>query len=148
MSRKAVDLSKRLKQASFGLDPELVNPLAVMPMMVDLDKIDPYHRNPRRSVNPKKADIKASILELGGLEQPLPVTRIDGEARYFIYKGGNTRLSCLKELWAETGDTRFSKVRCEFHPYEGTSQALLAHLRENDLRGDISFIDKALVVVA
>ncbi len=36
---------------------------------------------------------------------------------------------------------------CVFRPWRRESDVLLAHLRENDLRGNLTFIDKARAVL-
>jgi ParB family protein of integrating conjugative element (PFGI_1 class) len=63
-----------------------------------------------------------------------------------VQAGGNTRLRILQALFAETGDPRFAHVHCLFRPWRRESDVLLAHLKENDLHGALSFIDKALAV--
>ncbi|MDD5395365.1 MAG: hypothetical protein PHE17_20265, partial [Thiothrix sp.] len=123
------------------------DPIQVTTMVVDVDRISFFAGNPRRSPNEKYQEIKESIRDTG-LDNPLPISRRpdDPVGHYTIYKGGNTRLRVLKELWAETKDQRFLKVRCEFHPFVSDTDALIAHLRENDLRGGMTFIDRALAV--
>lgn len=114
-------------------------------MMVSIDQIQPYERNPRRSENPEYDRIKASI-RANGLDQPLVITQRPDTSDYIVHSGGNTRLLILKELFEGTGDDRFSHVWCVFRSWNRESDVLLAHLRENDLRGSLSFIDKALAV--
>ena len=63
-----------------------------------------------------------------------------------IYAGGNTRLRILQELYEETGDERYREVTCIYHPWTQETDVLVAHLRENDLRGDLTFLDKASAV--
>ncbi len=130
-----------------GNTPPPGDPLSITPMDVDVDRISFFDGNPRRSPNDKYAEIKESI-RTSGLDNPLPISRrpSDPPGHYIIYKGGNTRLRVLKELWAETKDPKFLKVRCEFHPFVSDTDALIAHLRENDLRGGMTFIDRALAV--
>lgn len=115
------------------------------PMVVSIDQIQPYERNPRRSENPEYDRIKASI-RTHGLDQPLVITQRPETDGYVVHSGGNTRLLILKELYEETSDDRFSRVQCLFKPWHTESDVLLAHLRENDLRGALIFIDKALAV--
>ena len=107
--------------------------------------LQPYDRNPRHDRNPEFDRIKASI-RAHGLDQPLVITQRPGATDYTVHSGGNTRLLILKELFAETGDNRFSQIPCLFRPWQRESAMLLAHLRENDLRGDLTFIDKAQAV--
>ncbi|MDD5394330.1 MAG: hypothetical protein PHE17_15050 [Thiothrix sp.] len=130
-----------------GNIPPPGDPIQVTTMVVDVDRISFFTGNPRRSPNEKYAEIKESIRDTG-LDNPLPISRRpdDPVGHYIIYKGGNTRLRALKELWEETKDQQFLKVRCEFHPFVSDTDALIAHLRENDLRGGMTFIDRALAV--
>lgn len=112
---------------------------------VEVMRIQSYARNPRRQENPEYERIKASI-GAEGLDQPLVVTQEPGQADYVLQAGGNTRLRILKELYQETGDDRFLRVDCLFKPWAHESQLLFAHLRENELRGSLPFIDKAHAV--
>ena len=112
---------------------------------VEISHIQPYERNPRHNRNPEYDRIKDSI-RIHGLDQPLVITQRPGSADYIVHAGGNTRLLILKELFAETGDVQFSRVPCLFRVWTQESEVLLAHLRENDLRGNLTFIDKARAV--
>ena len=114
-------------------------------MVLDIHCINPYERNPRRSKNPEYDRIKDSI-RANGLDQPLVITQRPRATDYIVHAGGNTRLLILKELFEETGDTQFARVHCLFRPWNRESDVLLAHLRENDLRGSLTFIDKARAV--
>ena len=114
-------------------------------MRLEVTCIKTYDRNPRRSDNPEYDRIKASIRS-NGMDQPLVVTCRPGETDYVVGAGGNTRLHILQALYQETGDERFQWVDCLFKPWNQESDVLLAHLRENDLRGGLSFIDKARAV--
>ncbi len=114
-------------------------------MVVSIDQIQPYEHNPRRGQNPEFDRIKTSI-RANGLDQPLVITKRPEMADYVVHSGGNTRLLILKELYEETGDDQFSHVQCIFKPWRRESDLLLAHLRENDLRGALTFIDKALAI--
>lgn len=118
---------------------------APSPLFVDISNIQPYERNPRHGRNPEYDRIKDSIRR-NGLDQPLVITQRPGATEYIVHAGGNTRLLILKELNGETGERRYSQVPCLFRPWNCESDVLLAHLRENDLRGSLSFIDKARAV--
>ncbi len=118
---------------------------APSPLIVDVARIQPYERNPRHGRNPEYDRIKDSIRS-NGLDQPLVITQRPGAADYIVHAGGNTRLLILKELYEETGDERFSRIQCVFRPWRRESDVLLAHLRENDLRGSLTFIDKARAI--
>ena len=114
--------------------------------MVELSRIQPYEHNPRHGSNPEFDRIKDSI-RAHGLDQPLVITQRPGATDYIVHTGGNTRLLILKELYEQTGDARFAQVSCLFRPWHCESDVLLAHLRENDLRSSLTFIDKARAVV-
>ncbi|MEA9578742.1 ParB family protein [Xanthomonas nasturtii] len=125
----------------------LTDPIADTPMVVTLDQLRPYDLNPRVTVNPLYAEIKASIRERG-LDAAPAITRRPGEAHYTIRNGGNTRLAILRELWAETKDERFFRIPCLFRPWpaRGEIVALTGHLAENELHGSLTFIERALGV--
>lgn len=74
------------------------------------------------------------------------ITRRPGEAHYIIRNGGNTRLAILRELWSETKEERFFRIACLFRPWpaRGEIVALTGHLAENELRGGLTFIERAL----
>ena len=112
---------------------------------VEITRIWAYARNPRRGDNPEYDRIKDSI-RAHGMDQPLVITRRPGETEYMVHSGGNTRLRILRELFEETGEKRFYRIHCLIRPWTRESDVLLAHLRENDLRGNLTFIDKALAV--
>jgi len=114
-------------------------------LRLEVTRIRPYERNPRHSANPEYDRIKASI-RATGLDQALRVTRRPGDDDYIVQAGGNSRLQALKELQECTGEERFLWVDCLFVDWECESAVLLAHLRENELRGALSFIDRARAV--
>jgi len=114
---------------------------------LSIDQICSYDADPRRAENPEYSRIKASV-RANGIDQPLIVTQRPGQTGYMVHSGGNTRLRALQELYRETGDARFVDVACVVRPWTQEVDVLLAHLRENDLRGPLSFVDKALAVHA
>lgn len=123
------------------------NSTADTPLVVTLEQLRPYDRNPRIVRNPRYDDIKASIRERG-LDAPPAITRRPGEPYFIIRNGGNTRLSILRELWSETRDEKFFRIVCLFRdwPARGEILALTGHLAENELHGGLSFIERALGV--
>ncbi|WP_448682384.1 ParB family protein [Pseudomonas nicosulfuronedens] len=125
---------------------QLSDPVVDTPMVLTLDDVLPYDDNPRTTRNPKYEEIKASI-KARGLDTPPPVTRRPGEQKHRIRNGGNTRLAILKELYQETGDERFYRLHCLFRPWDqarGEILSLVGHLAENDLKGDLKFIERAV----
>lgn len=127
-------------------NPPIANPLTPTPMNLEIDRIKPYDRNPRRELNPRYDEIRASIQAQQGLNNPLTVTRRPDDERFMVEAGGNTRLKVLKELWKETKDEVFYRVNVLFVPWVSESHVLSAHLIENELRGGMVLIDKAFAV--
>jgi len=142
------EITGKLHQDHFPQGPvleRLSDPLTDTPMLVTLEQLRPYEHNPRFIRNPLYDDIKASIRERG-LDQPPPITRRPGETYFIIRNGGNTRLAILGELWQETRDERFFRIHCLFRPWANEITALLGHLAESDLHGQLTFIERALAV--
>ncbi|WP_434694923.1 ParB family protein [Pseudomonas sp. Z1-14] len=142
------EITDKLHQDHFSRGPELEglsDPVIDTPMLVTLEQLRPYEHNPRFIRNPLYEDIKASIRERG-LDQPPPITRRPGETYFIIRNGGNTRLAILGELWQETHDERFFRIHCLFRPWTDEISALLGHLAESDLHGQLTFIERALAV--
>jgi len=120
-----------------------VLPLSEMPMVLTLDQLRPNPDNPRTSRNPRFDDIKISIRSRG-LDSIPKVTRDpDGEDVYIFSDGGNTRYQILCELWQETGDDRFYRIQTIVKPWPGRLQCVIGHLAENEVRGDLTYIEKA-----
>ncbi|WP_110972558.1 ParB family protein [Pseudomonas huaxiensis] len=140
-------LKAEVFQHSGQNDVELKSPLADRPVSVTLDQLLPYDRNPRKIRNPKYEEIKASIRERG-LDAPPGITQRPGESGFRIYSGGTTRLSILRELWTETKEERFFRISCLLRPWpaRGDIVVLTGHLAENDMRGHLTFIERALGV--
>ena len=111
ISLSPADLSAKMNQpgpanAAAGMKPG--DDFDGSVMRLRCTDIKPYDHNPRTSTNAKYAEIKAGILERGGLPTgALSVTKRPGSSQYMLYMGGNTRLAIIKELWEETGDSRF-----------------------------------------
>lgn len=122
----------------------LSDPVTDTPMIVTLDQLQPYDLDPRVTRNPRYDEIKSSIRERH-LDAPPPITRRPGATHYTIRNGGNTRLRILQELWAETKDEKYFRICCLFRPWteRGEIIALTGHLAENELRGRLSFIERA-----
>jgi len=140
------------------------DPISKTEIPVTLDQLQPYALNPRRSKNPKYDEILYSI-ETVGLDHPPRITRRNpDDKKYSIRDGGNTRLEILWELYekytllAKKTDDKdekqillekadsFYHIKCDFYPWYDDTQALSAHMRENEARGETKFIEKALAV--
>ncbi|KLN58418.1 ParB family protein [Variovorax paradoxus] len=123
----------------------LSDPIVDTPIVVTLDQLRPYDHDPRKKRNPAYEEIKASIRERG-LDAAPAITRRPGEDHYIIRNGGNTRLAILRELWSETKDERFFRISCLFRPWPSRGEVVMltGHLAENELRGGLTFIERAL----
>jgi ParB family protein of integrating conjugative element (PFGI_1 class) len=123
----------------------LSDPLTDTPMVVTLDQLRPYDHDPRVMRNPAYEDIKTSIRERG-LDSPPAITRRPGAEHFIVRNGGNTRLAILRDLWNETRQEQFFRITCLFRPWSqrGEIVALTGHLAENEVRGGLTFIERAL----
>lgn len=139
-------LEGHFKSDTDQADFAATDPLMPVQLVLTLTQIKTYDHNPRRERNPAYDDIKASIREQRGLNNPFTVTLRPGEECYMIQSGGNTRLAILNELYAETGDEAFNTVHCLYVPWQSEAVVLSAHLIENELRGEMALIDKAYAV--
>lgn len=145
------DMATKLLAAGFERSSPsasaLSDPIADTPMVVTLEQLRPYDHDPRMKRNSAYEEIKASIRERG-LDASPAITRRPGAEHYIIRNGGNTRLAILRELWSETKDERFFRISCLFRPWpeRGEIIALTGHLAENELRGGLTFIERALGV--
>ncbi len=152
MAKRTPDVRALLQEGSFGphrdghLPP--ADPVAPTPMILPVEAIRPYDRNPRRRPNPKYEDIHRSIKAKPGLaDDPLTVTRRPGDEHLIVKAGGNTRLEIHRTLWQDTGDPVYRDVFCLFVPWESESEVLRAHIVENEARGELNFIDLAHAVM-
>lgn len=149
MAVKSMALKEQLLKR--GHTPRATNnnvailPVSEMPLNLTLTQLRPNPDNPRTSRNPKYEEIKASIRARGLDSIPKVTKDPENEEDVYIFSdGGNTRYSILMELWTETQDERFRHIQCIFKPWPGRLQCLIGHLAENDVRGDLLFIEKAL----
>lgn len=133
---------QEIQQSANEQQPQLIS--------VTLMQLRPFDGNPRKTKNPKFEEIKESI-RMRGLDFAPNITKRPGDDFYIIADGGNTRLQALNELWEETQDPKYWSIRCLYKPWdgnenEGTLSCLIGHLTENDLRGDLSFVERALAI--
>lgn len=146
----ADQISGKLLQGSFSRSgpsvDQLPDPIVDTPMVLTLDEMKAFEQNPRTVTNAKYKEIKDSIRQRG-LDHRPTVTRRPGEIKFTINNGGNTRLQILRELYSETGEDRFYRHNVLFRPWDsarGEIIALTGHLSENDLRGSLMFIERAV----
>lgn len=111
-------------------------------IQLKISDVDPYDKNPRQHENERYDDIKESI-RVTNVLSPLVVTRRPGALRYMVGAGGNTRLKAQQELWAETGEARFEYLLGIYRPWASEVTTLVSHLAENELRGGLTFWDRA-----
>ena len=123
--------------------PDAGDPVTETMMVLTLDQLTEYSRNPRKARNAEYDALKASFIQTGTTKTLLVVTKRPGEELYFPQAGGNTRLRILKELWEETGNEKYYRVNCKFVPWMDETRVLVDHLSENDNRSDYIFIDRA-----
>lgn len=129
--------------ANTGAEVLPVNEIA---MVLTLDQLRPNPDNPRTSRNPRYEEIKASI-RARGLDSIPKVTRNpEGDDVYIFSDGGNTRYQILCELWQETGKACFYRINTIFKPWPGRLKCLVGHLAENELHGELAYIEKAFGV--
>lgn len=144
------ELRSSLLLGNFGGGGELPppsDPITAMPMVVEIEHIKVYDGNIRLVRNPKHDDIRHAIRTQGPeAAGVLAITRRPGEDQYMIAKGGNTRLQILRDCWSETREPRFRSVQCLFHPWPGEFKVLADHIAENENRGEMTFIEKALAL--
>lgn len=81
------------------------------------------------------AELKASIKE-NGLRLPIEVfTQKDGG---YGLLSGYRRLFVLRELYAETGESRFATIRAVMREPDGLAEAFTAMVEENEVRAGLS----------
>ena len=140
---KTIDLSERLNRQARQAEILSSDPAVPTRMTVTLDELTAYDKNPRQTRNPKYEEIKESIRHRG-LDHAPNITRRSAGEPYMIKDGGNTRLEILNELYQETSDEKFYRIDCMFHPWVDEEDAIAGHLVENDMRGGMLLIERAL----
>lgn len=111
-------------------------------MVLPVDAVRTYEKNPRTKPNPKYLSIKESV-RAQGITNQLSVTKRPGEDFYIPFGGGNTRVLVLQELWQETQDSRFRHLTVVYRKWRGHAVNIAAHLAENNNRGDTTFWETA-----
>jgi ParB family protein of integrating conjugative element (PFGI_1 class) len=145
---RAAMANSALSVKSPALNPVLAPADSTQPVLrVSVTEVETYEKNPRREINDKYDEIKASI-KASGIETVIQVARIPGRSKFVCASGANTRLRIVQELWAETQDPRFETVWVKIEAWRGHARAIADHVKENTLRGDMSYWDKACACLA
>ena len=100
------------------------------------DDIDFFIDDVRVNINQKYDEMRESI-EATGIDIPIPIAKYPKTGRWMIVAGGNTRLAIAKEL-------ELKYVPCRAFAWTNESDALLKHLKENDLRNGYTFYERCL----
>lgn len=122
--------------------PLNTDPITTMPMVLEVMQVKQYDKNPRKAPNSEYDNLYESI-KVNGLDQAITISKRPGDSKYMVYAGGNTRLQIIQDLWQKTQDPKYKTAHFVFKPWEKEEDTLLAHLRENDQRGELNFIDRA-----
>ena len=112
---------------------------------IAIDQIDEYEGNPRLYENPEFKAIKESIRERGVIQR-IVVTKRPGSDRFVLAQGGNTRLRCLRELYAEESARKFATTLCEYRVWTSESDLLIGHCIENELRGSLNWHERSHMI--
>jgi ParB family protein of integrating conjugative element (PFGI_1 class) len=120
-------------------------------MTLSLNQIREYDHNPRREPNPRYEEIKEVILAMRSRGEPIRMTITrrpeERDRPYMVHAGGNSFFQALRELYKGTQDPFLNEIDCLFVPWRSESNEIIAHLVENDVRGDLVFIDRAFSIV-
>ena len=100
------------------------------------DDIDSFVDDVRMKANEKYEDIKESVKSVG-IETPIPIAKHPKTHRWMVFGGGNTRLKVAKEL-------KLKQVPCRELLWSNKLDALMKHLKENDLRNGYTFFERCL----
>ena len=145
MKSQTDDLTARIMGQKTPAASTATQAAETMMFPIAIDQIDEYEGNPRFYENPEFEAIKESIRERGVIQR-IVVTKRPGSERFVLAQGGNTRLRCLRELYAETGDRNFATTLCEYRVWTTESDLLIGHCIENELRGNLTWHERAHMI--
>ncbi|MCV6598331.1 MAG: ParB N-terminal domain-containing protein [Mangrovicoccus sp.] len=92
------------------------------------------------------AALKASI-QAHGQRSPAEITPLkDAPDTPFGLISGWRRYQALSELFAETGEPRFARLRALIRPAEEAAQSYVAMVEENEIRVGLSYYERARLV--
>jgi len=92
-----------------------------------------------------KEALGALMQSLAARGQQTPIEVADlGDGRYGLISGWR-RLMALRQLFADTGETRFGRVLCLLRRPENASDAYVAMVEENEIRVGLSYYERARI---
>ena len=139
------DLTARIMGQNTPAASTVTQVAETMMFPIAIDQIDEYEGNPRFYENPEFEAIKESIRERGVIQR-IVVTKRPSSDRFVLAQGGNTRLRCLRELYAETSDRKFATTLCEYRIWTTEADLLIGHCIENELRGNLTWHERARMI--
>ncbi|PWJ12923.1 ParB/RepB/Spo0J family partition protein [Jannaschia seohaensis] len=87
-------------------------------------------------------------LRVRGQQTPIEVARLQGDPRErYGLISGMRRVTALRRLFDETGEARFARVTARVLPPTNAAEAYTAMVEENEIRADLSFWERARVVL-
>ena len=90
-------------------------------------------------------ELGALMASLAARGQQTPVEVVElGDGRYGLISGWR-RVTALRRLLAETGETRFATVQAILRRPEGAAEAYVAMVEENEIRVGLSYYERARV---
>lgn len=126
-TKKTPDITEELNQESNRTKNLLQTYKTGTVLTLNVDQIDFYDKNPRITKNEKYDEVYVSI-EAKGLEGSLSVSqRPDNNdpEKFLLFRGGNTRLAALKELYEKTKDKKYFEINALFHEWISESDTLM-----------------------
>ena len=114
-------------------------------LRVGLDEIDAHSMTrDRRVLDRDSEDWQALKTSLYARGQQVPVElaeRAAGTGKFGLISGYR-RVSCLRDLFEETGERRFAEVLAILRPSRESLEKMLAMVEENEIRQDVSFYER------
>ena len=115
-----------------------------MVVSLPLDKIDATYLVRDRTAF-DETEMKELMASLAARGQQAPIEVVATGADHYGLISGWRRLSALRRLQAETGDTGYGQVKCLLRSPETASEAYLSMVEENEIRAPLSFYERAHV---
>ena len=113
--------------------------------MLRLESIDADHLvRDRMAVDADELEVLVKSLRARGQQTPIEVVALES-GRYGLISGWR-RLTALRHLHAETGETRFGRVQALLRRPQDAPAAYLAMVEENEIRVGLSYYERARIV--